>query len=468
MAENRIEKDSMGEMEVPAAALYGAQTARAVENFPVSGLRFPRPFIRALGMIKERAARVNLELGLLDKGRALAVMEAAEEVVQGDLDEQFVVDIFQTGSGTSTNMNANEVIANRAAQLMGEPVGSKVVHPNDHVNLGQSSNDVIPSAIHVAAVVEIRHTLVPALFALQEALGEKSGEFDDIVTIGRTHLQDATPVRLGQVFSGYARQVFLASRRLEAALEGLLELPLGGTAVGTGLNSHPDFARQVIAGLAEVSGEPFREAANHFEAQGGKDALVAASGALKSCACALFKVANDIRFLGSGPRCGFGELILPAVQPGSSIMPGKVNPVMAESLIQVCAQVVGNDATVSLGALSGNFELNVMMPVMAYNLLQSVELLARAAAGFTERCVLGLEADRKRCESLIEQSLAMCTALAPAIGYDRAAQIAKKAFAQGKTVREVALEEQVLPEEELAKVLDPRPMTEPGVPGKTR
>ena len=313
MTDTRIEKDSMGTMDVPAAALYGAQTARALANFPISGLRFPRPFLRALGMIKEHAARANRELGLLDERRALAIIEAAEEVVEGALDEHFVLDIFQTGSGTSTNMNANEVIANRAAQLLGVPPGSREVHPNDHVNLGQSSNDVIPSAIHLAAAQEIRHGLIPALFALQEALGEKATAFDDIVKIGRTHLQDATPVRLGQVFSGYARQVFLAIRRLEAAQDGLLELPLGGTAVGTGINTHPEFARRVIAALAEVTGLPFREAANHFEAQGGKDAVVAASGALKACACALFKIANDIRLLGSGPRCGLGELRLPAV-----------------------------------------------------------------------------------------------------------------------------------------------------------
>jgi fumarate hydratase class II len=468
MAKNRIEKDSMGEMEVPAEALYGAQTARALVNFPVSGLRFPRPFIRALGMIKEHAARVNMELGLLHRERAMAIMEAAEEVVEGKLDDHFPLDIFQTGSGTSTNMNANEVIANRAAQLLGQPLGGHSVHPNDHVNLGQSSNDVIPTALHLAAAVEIRQSLIPALFALQEALGEKAVAFDDIVTIGRTHLQDATPVRLGQVFSGYARQVSLAIRRLESALEGLLELPLGGTAVGTGLNTHPLFAAGVIAGLAEVTGMPFAEARNHFEAQGARDAAVAASGAVKGSAVALFKIANDIRLLGSGPRCGLGELVLPAVQPGSSIMPGKVNPVMAESLIQVCAQVVGNDAAVTLGGLCGNFELNVMMPLLAHNLLQSTGLLAKAATLFGRRCVRGLEADRRRCEGLIEQSLAMCTALAPVIGYDRAAQIAKKAFETGRTVREVAREEGILPEAELEKLLDPRPMTEPGVPGRTR
>jgi fumarate hydratase, class II len=468
MTATRIERDTMGEMEVPAAALYGAQTARALKNFPISGLRLPRPFIRTLAMIKEQAARVNMELGLLDREMAMAIMEAAEEVIKGDLDEQFGVDVFQTGSGTSTNMNANEVIANRASQFMGKKAGSIAVHPNDHVNLGQSSNDVIPTVLHVAAAVEIRQRLIPALFSLQEALGEKSVAFDDIITIGRTHLQDATPIRMGQVFSGYARQMASSIRRLEGAVDGMSELPLGGTAVGTGINTHPQFAGKVIAALAAINGIPFREAINHFEAQAGKDAVVAASGSLKSCACALYKIANDIRFLGSGPRCGLGELILPPVQPGSSIMPGKVNPVMAESLMQVCAQVIGNDAAIAVGGLSGNFELNVMMPVMAHNLLQSIELMANAVSLFSERCVSGLQADRARCESLIEQSLAMCTALAPVIGYDRAAQIAKKAYTTGKTVREIAREEAVLPEEELARLLDPRPMTEPGIPGKTR
>ncbi len=458
----------MGEMTVPAEALYGAQTARAVENFPISGMGFPRPFIRALGMIKQGAARTNLELGLIHRERAMAIMEASEEVITGALDEHFVVDIFQTGSGTSTNMNANEVIANRAAGLLGQAAGGRPVHPNDHVNLGQSSNDVIPTAMHVSAAVEIRHTLVPALFAIQEGFGEKALAFDDIIKIGRTHLQDATPVRLGQVFSGYARQVSQAIRRLEAALEDLYELPLGGTAVGTGINTDPAFAAKVIEGIAEVTGLPFREATNHFEAQGARDGAVAASAALKGCAVALFKIANDIRLLGSGPRCGLGELILPPVQPGSSIMPGKVNPVMTESLIQVCAQVIGNDAAVTLGGLAGNFELNVMMPLLAHNILQSVELLGRAVTQFNLRCLQGLEADRDRCESLVEQSLAMATALAPAIGYDKAASIAKKAWETGKTVRQVAGEEGVLEAEQLKRILDPRPMTEPGIPGKTK
>ncbi|MFO7983433.1 MAG: class II fumarate hydratase [Desulfuromonadales bacterium] len=464
----REEKDSMGTMEVPSDALYGAQTARALENFPISGIGFPRSFIRALGQIKEHAARANMELGLLDKETAMAIMEAAEEVIEGRLDEQFVLDIFQTGSGTSTNMNANEVIANRASELLGREAGSKAVHPNDHVNLGQSSNDVIPTALHLAAAVEIRNSLIPALFAMQEALGEKAGDFEDIVTTGRTHLQDATPVRLGQVFSGYARQAGSSIRRLEATLDGLCELALGGTAVGTGLNTHPEFAERVIRGLAAANKLPLHEALNHFEAQAAKDAVVATSGALKASAGALFKIANDIRFLGSGPRCGLGELRLPPVQPGSSIMPGKVNPVMAESLMQACAQVLGNDAAITLGGFSGNFELNVMMPVMAHNLLQSIAVLGAAATQFTERCLRDLEADRERCEELIEMSLALCTALAPELGYDRAAQIAKKAHETGRTVRQVCRDENILPEEELDRLLDPGPMTEPGIPGKTR
>jgi fumarate hydratase class II len=468
MSATRIEKDSMGSMCVPADALYGAQTARARDNFPISGLGFPRSFLRALGMVKEHAAQVNRELGLIEERVALAIMDAAEEVIVGDLDDHFPLDIFQTGSGTSTNMNANEVIANRACQLLNEPLGSRTVHPNDHVNFGQSSNDVIPTVMHLAAAVEIREHLLPALGDLCKGLGEKAREFDDIVTIARTHLQDATPIRLGQVFGGYFRQVSLVSGELERTLDGLCELPLGGTAVGTGLNTHPEFAQKVIAGLAEVTCLPLREAKDHFASQAGKEQVVAASGALKTTAVALFKIANDIRFLASGPRCGLGELQLPAVQPGSSIMPGKVNPVMAESLMQVCAQVVGNDATITLAGLSGNFELNVMMPVMAHNLLQSIELLGNAVGQFNECCLQELTADRKRCEGLIEQSLAMCTALVPVIGYDRAAAIAKQAHESGHTVREIAMAEHILPEEELNRLLDPRPMTEPGIPGKSR
>jgi fumarate hydratase class II len=468
MSATRKETDSMGSMIVPAEALYGAQTARARDNFPISGIVFPRPFLRALGMVKEHAAKVNRELGLIDERIALAVMDAAEEVIVGDLDDHFPLDVFQTGSGTSTNMNANEVIANRACQLLDEPLGSRTVHPNDHVNYGQSSNDVIPTVMHLAAAVEIKEQLLPGLDDLRKTLGTKAREFDDIVTIARTHLQDATPIRLGQIFGGYFRQVTLIISELERAMDGLCELPLGGTAVGTGLNTHPEFAQKVIAGLAEVTGLPLREAKDHFAAQAGKEQVVAASAALKTTATALFKIANDIRFLASGPRCGLGELLLPAVQPGSSIMPGKVNPVMAESLMQVCAQVVGNDASITLSSMSGNFELNVMMPVMAHNLLQSIELLTNATEQFNERCLQGLEADRERCEGLIEESLAMCTALAPVIGYDRAAAIAKQAHETGRTVRQVALEENVLPEAELNQLLDPQPMTEAGIPGKTR
>ena len=468
MSATRKETDSMGSMTVPAEALYGAQTARARDNFPISGIVFPRPFLRALGMVKEHAAKVNRELGLIDERVALVVMDAAEEVIIGDLDDHFPLDVFQTGSGTSTNMNVNEVIANRACQLLGEPLGSRTVHPNDHVNYGQSSNDVIPTVMHLAAAVEIKEQLLPKLDELRKALGAKAREFDDIVTIARTHLQDATPIRLGQVFGGYFRQVALVISELERTMDGLCELPLGGTAVGTGLNTHPEFAQRVIAGLAEVTDLPLREAKDHFASQGGKEQVVAASGALKTTATALFKIANDIRFLASGPRCGLGELLLPAVQPGSSIMPGKVNPVMAESLMQVCAQVVGNDTTITLSSMSGNFELNVMMPVMAHNLLQSIDLLANATDQFNERCLQGLAADRERCEGLIEESLAMCTALAPVIGYDQAAAIAKQAHETGRTVREVAIAEKVLPEEELHSLLDPRPMTEAGIPGKTR
>ncbi|MCM2265907.1 MAG: class II fumarate hydratase [Desulfuromonadales bacterium] len=463
MSDTRTEYDSLGPMTVPAEALYGAQTARAIENFPISGLTFPRPFLRALGMIKEQAAYVNLELGLLDDWRAQAIATAAAEMVSGSLDTHFPLDIFQTGSATSTNMNANEVLANRARQLLGTLADSQVVHPNDHVNLGQSSNDVIPTAMHLAAAMEIRERLIPALTGMQKALGEKALAFDDIITIGRTHLQDATPVRLGQIFGGYFRQVAIGGGELARSLDGLGELPLGGTAVGTGINTHPEFAQKVIANLSEVTGLHLREARDHFAAQAGKEQVVVTSAALRTTAVALFKIANDIRFLGSGPRCGLGELRLPAVQPGSSIMPGKVNPVMAESLMQVCAQVVGNDATVALGGMLGNFELNVMMPVITHNLLQSIDLLSNAVTLFTTRCLQGLEANRERCEAMVEESLAMCTALAPVIGYDRAAEIAKAAYASGRTVRAVALEMNILPEDELTRLLDPRTQTEPGI-----
>src|ERR1017187_9272621 len=416
----RVEKDSMGEMSIPESALYGASTQRAVLNFPISGYRFSRPFIRALGLIKCAAAQANHDLGLLDDHRAALIVQAAEEVVDGKLDEHFPLDIFQTGSGTSTNTNANEVIANRCAQLAGKPIGSReLVHPNDHVNMGQSSNDVIPSAIHISAAEELKNRLVPALEKLHGAFETKAKEFWDIIKIGRTHLMDATPVRLGQEFSGYAQQVAYAKTRAEKAIEVLRELALGGTAVDTG-------------------------------------------GQLKTIATSLFKIANDIRWLGSGPRCGIGEIQLPATQPGSSIMPGKVNPVMCESMMMVCAEVFGNDSCITWAGANGNFDLNVMMPVMAHDLLESIRLLANVVDAFCEKCVRGIISNKERCRELVELSMAMVTSLAPIIGYDRAAEIAKESAKTGKTVREICLAKKVLPEAELNRALDPVAMTEPG------
>jgi fumarate hydratase class II len=459
----RLEKDTMGELAVPAEAYYGVQTARAVQNFPISALRFPRSFIRALGLIKWTAASVNASLGLLDKKIADAVRKAAREVVEGRWDREFPLDIFQTGSGTSTNMNANEVIANVASESLGGTRGGKLVHPNDHVNLGQSSNDVIPTAIHIAAVEMIERLLLPALSGLHSALAAKAKAFDKVVKIGRTHLQDATPIRLGQEFGGYARQIELGLARARQAQAALTELALGGTAVGTGLNTHPEFPRRVIAILSKEIGVTLKEAVNHFEAQSAQDSLVQASGELRTIAVSLMKIANDIRWLGSGPRCGLGEIQLPETQPGSSIMPGKVNPVIAESVTMVAAQVIGNDVTITVAGQAANFELIVMLPVMAYNLLQSIELLARSAENFAARCIQGITADEVRCRISIEQSLAMCTALAPEIGYEAAAKIAKEAYRTGKTVREIALSQKVLPESRLTALLDPWRMTEPGL-----
>ena len=462
--EFRVEKDSMGEMRVPRQAYWGPETQRAYENFPISGLRFPREFIRALGMIKAASAETNMKLRLLGTKPGRAILRAAREVMEGRFDDQFVLDIFQTGSGTSTNMNANEVIAHRANEILGGRVGEKTpVHPNDHVNLCQSSNDVIPSAIHISSLEKIQKDLLPALASLQAALATKAKEFDRVIKIGRTHLQDATPIRLGQEFSGYASMVEHARRRLEKLKSPLAEIALGGTAVGTGINTHPRFARLAAQNISRMTGLAFREAENHFEAQGSKDGVVEASGALKATAVSLTKIANDLRWLGSGPRCGIGEILIPPVQPGSSIMPGKVNPVIPEALCMVCAQVIGNDLTVTVAGMSGNFELNVMMPVMAYNLLQSIRLLTNGVRVFTEKCVTGLKADVERCREMIEKSLAMVTALSPRIGHDRAAEIAKEAYRTGKTVREVAREKGVLPPKELAKVLDPWKMTEPGL-----
>ena len=466
MSSTRIEKDSMGAMEVPSEALYGASTQRAVLNFPVSGHGFGREFIRALGLIKWGCAEANLELGRLPEEKVTLIARAAQEVIDGKLDEHFPIDIYQTGSGTSTNMNINEVIANRCSQLAGKPIGSKdPVHPNDHVNMGQSSNDVIPTAIHVAVGERIRKYLMPALEGLHAALEKKALEFWDVIKIGRTHLMDATPVRLGQEFGGYAKQVEYARLRAGNALSAIEELPLGGTAVGTGLNCHPDFPGIVMRHLWNQTGIAFREARNHFEAQASKDGLVQASGQLKTIAVSLFKIANDIRWLGSGPRCGIGEILLPETQPGSSIMPGKVNPVICESVMQVCARVIGNDTTVTWAGANGNFELNVMMPVLAFSLLESLRLLANVVNVFREKCVIGIQANVARCNELVEYSMAMVTSLAPIIGYDKAAEIAKESAKTGKTVREICREWQILPEAELARALDPVEMTKPGGEG---
>ena len=463
---SRTEKDSMGEMLVPETALYGASTQRAVLNFPVSGYRFSRPFIRALGLIKWAAAQANHDLGLLDATRSALIVQAAEEVVEGKLDEHFPLDIFQTGSGTSTNMNANEVIANRSCLLAGKGIGAREpVHPNDHVNMGQSSNDVIPTAIHVSAAEELRNHLLPALERLQTELEGKAKEFWEIIKIGRTHLMDATPVRLGQGFGGYAQQIAYARERAQKAIDVLTELALGGTAVGTGLNRHQEFPAKVMRHLQQRTGIEFREAKNHFEAQAAKDAVVEASGQLKTIAVSLFKIANDIRWLGSGPRCGIGEIQLPATQPGSSIMPGKVNPVISESTMMVCSQVIGNDACITWAGANGNFELNVMMPVMAHNLLESIRLLANVCDILTEKAVRGIVANEERCRELVELSMAMVTSLAPRIGYDRAAEIAKESAKTGRTVREICREKKVLPEAELNAALDPVAMTEPGGEG---
>jgi fumarate hydratase, class II len=456
----------MGEMSVPESALYGASTQRAVLNFPVSGWRFSRPFIRALGLLKWAAAQANHDLGLLDAERSALIVQAAEEVAEGKLDEHFPLDIFQTGSGTSTNTNANEVISNRCCQLAGQPIGTRApVHPNDHVNMGQSSNDVIPSAIHISAAEQFKTCLIPALEKLEAALAAKATEFHDVIKIGRTHLMDATPVRLGQEFGGYEQQVRFGKRRAAQAIVALQELALGGTAVGTGLNRHLEFPAKVMRHLEQRTGLAFREAENHFEAQGAKDAVVEASGHLKTIAVSLFKIANDIRWLGSGPRCGIGEIQLPATQPGSSIMPGKVNPVICESVMMVCTQVIGADTTITWAGANGNLDLNVMMPVMAHNLLGSIRLLGNVAEIFADTCISGIIANKERCQELVELSMAMVTSLAPKIGYDRAAEIAKESAKTGKTVRQICVEKKVLPEAELNAALDPIAMTEPGSGG---
>lgn len=458
----------MGDMDVPAGALYGASTQRAVLNFPISGYRFTRPVIRALGLVKWAAAEANLELGRLDEFRVTLIARAAEEIIDGKLDEHFPLDVFQTGSGTSLNMNANEVIANRCSQISGKPIGSKdPVHPNDHVNMSQSSNDVIPTAINIAVGEALRNDLMPALEALNAGLHRKSMEFWDVIKIGRTHLMDATPIRLGQEFSGYAKQIEYGRLRAGNAIAAIEELALGGTAVGTGLNCHPEFSGCVMHHLWNRTGIMFREARNHFEAQGAKDGLVEVSGYLKTIAVSVFKIANDIRWLSSGPSCGIGEIRLPEIQPGSSIMPGKVNPVICEAVMQVCTQVIGNDTVATWCGANGNLELNVMMPAMAHNILESIRLLSNVLEVFCQNCVTGITANVGRCNELVEQSMAMVTSLVPSIGYDRAAEIAKESAKTGKTVRELCEEQQILPPEELRRALDPVEMTRPTANGMT-
>ncbi|MBM3935496.1 MAG: class II fumarate hydratase [SAR202 cluster bacterium] len=461
----RTEKDTMGELKVPANAYYGANTQRAVLNFPISDLRFPRSFIRAIGQVKLAAAQVNNELGLLDKKLADAIVQAANEVANGKLDDQFVVDIFQTGSGTSTNMNTNEVISNRAIEILGGVRGSrKPVHPNDHVNIGQSSNDVIPTATNLAAMTTIVHNLIPALEHLQKALEAKAEEFMPVVKTGRTHLQDATPVRLGQEFAGHAGQIERGIQRIRHSMVSLCEIALGGTAVGTGVNTHLEFAGRVAKKLSALARVDVRETGNHFQAQSTLDSLVDTSGALKTVAVSLMKIANDIRWLGSGPRAGLGEIDLPAVQPGSSIMPGKVNPVIPESVCMVAAQVIGNDAAITIAGQSGNFEINVMMPIAAYDLLQSIDILSTASRNLADQCIVGLKATRKGPD-MVQNGLAICTTLVPHIGYDASAAIAKEAQATGKSIREIAKVRTKFSDAELDKILDAASMTEPGLGG---
>lgn len=443
----------MGTVRVPEEAYYGPQTQRAIENFSISGLTLPLVFIHTLALIKKCSAKVNADLELLDNTIAASIMDAAQEIMDGTFDDQFPVDVFQTGSGTSTNMNMNEVIASRANEMMtGKKGGRAPVHPNDHVNLGQSSNDVIPSTIHVSALISIKDHLMPSLQLLHTTLLQKAQEFIDIKKIGRTHLQDAVPMTLGQEFSGYARQIELGIKRITATEERLSELAIGGTAVGTGLNTHHEFGVRVIDFISAVTNLPFKEAENHFEAQAARDAAVETSGALKTIAVGLVKIANDIRWLASGPRCGLGEIYIPSLQPGSSIMPGKVNPVIPEAVIQVAAQIMGNDTTIMVGGQSGNFELNVMLPVIAYNLLQSIHLLAAATETFARKCLSDTLANREQCAAYIEKSLALSTGLVPHIGYDRAAAIAKMANETGKTIREIASMEGVLPKDVLDQI----------------
>lgn len=461
MGDFRIEKDSLGEVRVPASAVYGAQTQRAVDNFPISGQRMPRAFIRALGHIKRAAAMANADTGMLDRSVAEAIIKAAEAVIAGDLDDQFPIDVYQTGSGTSSNMNANEVIARLATGML----ENQSVHPNDQVNLCQSSNDVIPTSMQVAAACMIEDQLLPALRRLELALQEKSRAFDDIVKSARTHLMDATPITMGQEFGGYAMQITRGIDRIRVGQAELSEVPLGGTATGSGINRHLEFPQRALAYVSEHTGVTFREAENHFESQSARDAVVSASGALNTVAVSLMKIANDIRILSSGPTSGIAEITLKPLQPGSSIMPGKVNPVLCEAMMMVCARVMGNHTTVTVCGQHGNLELNVMMPVMAVTLLESIELLAGASNAFVDKCLAGLEANRARCQELLELNPSLATALNSAIGYDMSAKVAKEAAASGRTVREVVLEMNLLDEKALDELLDVRNMTQPGIPG---
>lgn len=460
----RIEKDSMGEIEVPANQYWGAQTQRSLQNFEIGRERFPREMLWALGIVKQSVAQVNSDLGLLDPDKTEVILQAAQEVIDGKLDDYFPLVVWQTGSGTQTNMNTNEVIANRAAEMLGGVLGSKEpIHPNDHINKSQSTNDAFPTAIHVAIVDRIRNHLVPEVTALRGAFSAKAEAFSDIVKTGRTHLMDATPLTLGQEFSGYAQQLTSALRAIDHVLPHLHELPIGGTAVGTGLNAHPEYADRAVAAISERTGIRFVSAPNKFEALGARDAIVEASGAFKLLASSLFKIANDIRWLGSGPRCGLGELFLPENEPGSSIMPGKVNPTQCEAMLMVCAQVIGNDTTIAFSGASGNFELNVFMPVIAYNALQSVRLLGDACRSFRTNCVVGIEPNRNQIEQYLRESLMLVTALNPHIGYDNAAQVAKKAHSEGKTLRQAALELEFLTEAEFDQIVDPGKMLGPNV-----
>jgi fumarate hydratase class II len=464
MADYRIERDSLGEVRVPASMLYGAQTQRAVDNFPISGITFPPIFVRALGLIKGAAAEVNLELGLLDEEKAKAILQAAQEVASGEWDHQFPIDIFQTGSATSTNMNANEVIANRATQILGGDLGSKLVHPNDHVNMSQSSNDVIPTAIHVSALILANEGLLPALRHLHITLEGRAAEFEEVVKTGRTHLMDAMPIRLSQQISGWAYQVVQSTERIDSCLLRLGRLAIGGTAVGTGVNAHPEFGGRVAAKLAELTRLPFFETEHHFAAQSAMDSATELSGHLKTTASALMKIANDLRWMNSGPIAGLGEIALPALQPGSSIMPGKINPVICEATMMVCTQVMANDVAVSMGNGRGNFELNVMLPLIGYNLLQSITILGNAARVLADKAVAGFTVNRERMADLVDRNPILVTALNPVVGYDKAAQIAKRAYAEGRRVKEVAADMTDLEPEELERLLDARLLTGGGSP----